>query len=59
MIGQLCFHPLVLSDREAIQAVTLNSWRRNCNYTFANIIGWQFWYIRALDKDIQNLIPWF
>ncbi len=41
---QLSFHPLTLSDRETIQAVTLNSGRRNCNYTFANIIGWQFWY---------------
>ena len=41
---QLCFHPLTLSDREAMQAVTLNSRRRNCNYTFANLLGWQFWY---------------
>ena len=41
---RLCFHPLALSDREAIQTVTLNSGRRNCNYTFANHIGWQFWY---------------
>ena len=41
---QLCFHPLTLSDQEAIQAVTLNSGRRNCNYTFANLLGWQFWY---------------
>ena len=38
------FHPLTLSDREAMQAVTLNSGRRNCNYTFANLLGWQFWY---------------
>ncbi|MGX8690819.1 MAG: phosphatidylglycerol lysyltransferase domain-containing protein, partial [Bacteroidaceae bacterium] len=44
MIGQLCFHPLVLSDREAMQAVTLHAGRRNCNYTFANLLGWQFWY---------------
>ena len=41
---QLCFHPLTISDREAMQAVTLNAGRRNCNYTFANLIGWQFWY---------------
>ena len=38
------FHPLTLSDQEAMQAVTLNSGRRNCNYTFANLLGWQFWY---------------
>jgi len=40
----LTFHPLTLSDREAMQAVTLQSGRRNCNYTFANLMGWQFWY---------------
>ena len=38
------FHPLTLSDRQAVQAVTLNAGRRNCNYTFANLLGWQFWY---------------
>ena len=27
-----------------MQAVTLTSGRRNCNYTFANLVGWQFWY---------------
>jgi len=27
-----------------MQAVTLYSERRNCNYNFANLIGWQFWY---------------
>ena len=40
----LAFHPLTLIDREAMQAVTLPSGRRNCNYTFANLVGWQFWY---------------
>ena len=40
----LAFHQLTLSDREAMQAVTLPSGRRNCNYTFANLVGWQFWY---------------
>ena len=40
----MVFHPLTLSDREAMQAVTLNAGRRNCNYTFANLLGWQFWY---------------
>ena len=38
----MTFHPLTLSDREAMQAVTLPSGRRNCNYTFANLVGWQF-----------------
>ena len=40
----LHFHQLTLSDREAVQALTLNAGRRNCNYTFANLVGWQFWY---------------
>jgi len=40
----MTFHPLTLLDREAMQAVTLPSGRRNCNYTFANLVGWQFWY---------------
>ena len=38
----MTFHPLTLFDREAMQAVTLRSGRRNCNYTFANLVGWQF-----------------
>ena len=38
----MTFHPLTLSDREAMQAVTLPSGRRNCNYTFANLVGWKF-----------------
>ena len=40
----LHFHQLTLSDRKAVQAVTLHAGRRNCNYTFANLVGWQFWY---------------
>ncbi|MBR6437576.1 MAG: DUF2156 domain-containing protein [Bacteroidales bacterium] len=40
----LSFHQLTLSDREAVQAVMLHAGRRNCNYTFANLVGWQFWY---------------
>ena len=36
------FHQLELSDREAMQAVTLPSGRRNCNYAFANLAGWKF-----------------
>ena len=38
----MTFHQLALSDREAMQAVTLHSGRRNCNYTFANLVGWMF-----------------
>lgn len=38
------FHPLTLSDRESVQAISLHSGRRNCNYTFANLVGWQFWF---------------
>ena len=38
----MTFHQLSLSDREAMQAVTLPSGRRNCNYNFANLVGWQF-----------------
>ena len=38
----MTFHPLTLTDREAMQAVTLHSGRRNCNYTFANLVGWKF-----------------
>lgn len=38
----LSFHPLTLSDRESVQAVSLHAGRRNCNYTFANLVGWQF-----------------
>ena len=38
----MTFHPLTLFDRDAMQAVTLPSGRRNCNYTFANLVGWKF-----------------
>ena len=40
----LLFRPLTVADREAVQAVTLHAGRRNCNYTFANLVGWQFWF---------------
>ncbi|MBP5583299.1 MAG: hypothetical protein J6X43_05025 [Bacteroidales bacterium] len=40
----LSFHPLTISDREAVQVVSLKAERRNCNYTFANLVGWQFWF---------------
>ena len=38
----MTFHPWTLSDRKAMQAVTLHSGRRNSNYTFANLVGWKF-----------------
>ena len=38
----MTFHQLALSDRETMQAVTLPSGRRNCNYNFANLVGWKF-----------------
>ena len=38
----MTFHPLTLYDREAMQAVTLHAGRRNCNYIFANLVGWKF-----------------
>ena len=38
----MTFHPLTLCDRATMQAVTLPSGRRNCNYTFANLVGWKF-----------------
>lgn len=40
----LDFHTLTIADRDAYQAVSLRSGRRNCNFTFANLIGWQFWF---------------
>ncbi|MBO7610234.1 MAG: DUF2156 domain-containing protein [Muribaculaceae bacterium] len=40
----LTFHPLTLSDRESVQAISLYAGRRNCNFTFANLVGWQFWF---------------
>jgi len=40
----MTFHQLTLNDRPTMQAVMLHAGRRNCNYTFANLVGWQFWY---------------
>jgi len=40
----LQFHTLTIADREAYQAISLHSGRRNCNFTFANLVGWQFWF---------------
>lgn len=33
-----------MADRAAVQAVTLKAGRRNCNFSFANLAGWQFRY---------------
>lgn len=41
---KLKFHTLTIADREAVQAVSLFAGRRNCNYNFANLVGWQFWF---------------
>ena len=38
----LKFHPLTIEQKESIQAITLHSGRRNCNFNFTNLIGWQF-----------------
>lgn len=38
---QLNFRAVTVADRQAIQAIGLHSGRRNCNNTFANLIGWQ------------------
>ena len=51
----LVFHPLTLIDREAMQAVTLPSGRRNCNYNFANLVGWKFLFgteVCVLEKAV-------
>ncbi|MBQ3845572.1 MAG: DUF2156 domain-containing protein [Bacteroidales bacterium] len=40
----MTFHQLTLNDRPTMQAMMLHAGRRNCNYTFANLVGWQFWY---------------
>ena len=51
----MIFHQLTLPDREAMQAVTLSSGRRNCNYTFANLVGWKFLFgteVCVLEKAV-------
>ncbi len=37
----LNFRPVDIDDRLAVQAIGLHSGRRNCNNTFANLVGWQ------------------
>ena len=51
----LAFHPLTLIDREVMQAVTLPFGRRNCNYNFANLVGWKFLFgteVCVLEKAV-------
>lgn len=43
-VNNISFHTLTVDDRQSIQDVTLYAGRRNCNYTFANLVGWQFWF---------------
>ncbi len=42
--NKLAFHHLTLDDMNAVQQVSLAAGRRNCSFTFANLIGWQFWF---------------
>ena len=51
----MIFHQLTLPDREAMQAVTLSSGRRNCNYTFANLVGWKFLFGTEVESWVQEL----
>ncbi|MBR6370222.1 MAG: DUF2156 domain-containing protein [Bacteroidaceae bacterium] len=41
---KLEFHNLSINDRERVQAVSLHSGRRNCNFNFSNLVGWQAWF---------------
>ena len=43
-IAQLEFHKLSIADKDSVRAVSFAAGRRNCNLTFANLIGWQFWF---------------
>lgn len=38
------FQDITLADKEAISAYTLNSPRRNCDLSFANLCSWRFLY---------------
>jgi predicted acetyltransferase len=40
----LNFRTLTIDDKSLIQSFTLNGDRRNCDLSFANLIGWQFLY---------------
>ena len=41
---KLEFHTLSVADRERVQTVSLSAGRRNCNFNFANLVGWQAWF---------------
>jgi len=38
----ISFHSITPEDCNAVQAITMHSGLRNCNYTFSNMIGWKF-----------------
>lgn len=38
------FKDIILADKELIQSFTLNSQRRNCDLSFANLCSWTFLY---------------
>ena len=38
------FKDITLADKELIQSFTLNSQRRNCDLSFANLCSWTFLY---------------
>ncbi|MBP5189724.1 MAG: DUF2156 domain-containing protein [Bacteroidales bacterium] len=40
-LPDLHFRPLTIDDKNGIQRITLNSGLQNCNYNFANLIGWR------------------
>ena len=44
----LQFHPLTLNDKQDVQTITLHSGLRNCNFNFANLIGWSFLFDTTL-----------
>ena len=57
----LDFHPLTIADREAMQAVSLHAGRCNCNYTFANLVGWEFWFrtqVCVLEDSVVLRFGW-
>ena len=43
-IAQLDFHELTVADKKTLQGITLTAGRRNCNFTFANLVGWRGWF---------------
>lgn len=51
----LAFHPLGPDDRQPVQAVTFAAGLRNCNFTFANLLGWRHFFdthVSILDQAV-------